>query len=236
MRQRVAAVVSTCVVERVPGTEITPRESRRLSTGLIVYGAVGVLLSIAAVVAVFWLNGEFSDTRDELSVQVDQLEQTLAATSQSIVDAADTADGFTATLDDAAPGLASASRVIGRLQTTVTRVPSLPFGSSAESLQSLASDLGALSVSLGGIASSLAPNSEQLTKTTTQLRTLAGEVDNLRGTLEDGLVERGADQGFNFLRAGIIALTIWLALPSVAALLIGIWLRRAVSPAKPARA
>ncbi len=220
----------------MPGTEITPRESRRLSTGLIVYGTVGVALSIAAVVAVFWLNGQFGDTRDELSVQVDQLEQTLQATSQSIVDAADTADGFAATLDDAAPGLASASRVIGRLQTTVTRVPSLPFGSSAESLQSLASDLGALSVSLGGIASSLEPNSEQLTKTTAQLRTLAGEVDNLRVTLEDGLVERGADQGFNFLRAGIIALTIWLALPSVAALLIGIWLRRAVSPAKPARA
>ena len=36
---------------RPDGTEITPRESRRLATGLIVYGAIGTVLAIASIVA-----------------------------------------------------------------------------------------------------------------------------------------------------------------------------------------
>jgi outer membrane murein-binding lipoprotein Lpp len=220
---------------RVPGTEITPQETRRLSTGLIVYGAVGVLLSIAALVAVFWLNSQFGDVQDDLAVQVDQLEQTLQSTSESIDAAADSADGFSGTLDSSVPGLESAAAVLERVENVLTglRIPFL--GDQLQSVRDLGAELGTLSDSLSDVAATLEPNSAQLAETTEAMRALASDIDDLRASLEDGLVERGADQGFNFLRAGIIALTIWLALPSLAALLAGLWLRRAVSP-RPAAA
>ena len=214
----------------MPGTEITPGESRRLSTGLIVYGAVGLLLTIAAIVAVFWLNGHFSDVREDLGAEVDQLEQTLQSTSDSIDAAADSADGFADTLDASVPGLESAAAVLERVENVLTglRIPFL--GDQLQSVRDLGEELGTLSDSLSDVAATLEPNSAQLAETTEAMRALAGDIDDLRASLEDGLVERGADQGFNFLRAGIIALTIWLALPSLAALLAGLWLRRAVSP------
>ena len=214
------------------GTEITPRESRRLAAGLIVYGVVGLLLTIAAIVAVFWLNGQFSETRKDIGTQVDALERTLAATSTSLRAAADSADGFGRTLDQSMPGLESAAGVLGRVESALVAVGKLPFGLAPDSVHELADELGTLSTTLSQIAGSLAPNSAQLGETTASLRALATEIDGLTATLEDGIVERGADQGFNFLRAGVIALTIWLALPSLAALLIGIWLRRAVAPAQ----
>jgi hypothetical protein len=218
------------VVARVPGTEITPQESRRLSTGLIVYGTIGVLLTIAAIVAVFWLNSHFADVQDDLAVQVDQLEQTLQSTSDSIVAAADSADGFSGTLDASVPGLESASAVLGRVENVLTglRIPFL--GDQLQSVRDLGAELGTLAESLNDVAATLEPNTAQLAETTEAMRALASDLDDLRASLEDGLVERGADQGFNFFRAGIIALTIWLALPSLAALFAGIWLRRAVAP------
>jgi nitrogen fixation-related uncharacterized protein len=212
------------------GSEITPRESGRLAVGLIVYGIVGLLLSIVAIVTVFWLNGQFDDTRGRLEVQVDALERTLAATSASLVEAADSADGFGQTLDESAPGLESAAAVMRRVESLLSTIGKLPFGLAPDSIHELAGELGTLSSALDGIAGSLAPNSAQLEETTASLRALATEVDGLTATLEDGVVEKGVDQGFDFLRAGIIALTVWLALPSLAALLIGIWLRRAVAP------
>ena len=215
---------------RVPGTEITPQESRRLSTGLIVYGAIGLLLTIAAIVAVFWLNSQFGDVQEDLAAQVDQLEQTLQSTSESIVTAAGSTDGFSGTLDASVPGLESAATVLERVEGVLTRLR-IPFlGDQLQSVRDLGAELGTLSESLSDVAATLEPNTAQLAETTEAMRALASDIDALRASLEDGLIERGADQGFNFLRAGIIALTIWLALPSLAALLVGIWLRRAVSP------
>ena len=214
----------------MPGTEATPEESRRLSTGLIAYGAFGVLLSIAALVAIFWLNGQFGDVKEDLGAQVDQLETTLQSTSESIATAADSADGFGGTLDASVPGLTSAAAVLERTETVLTRL-SIPFlGEQLEPVRELGAELGILAGSLTDVAATLSPNTAELAETTAAMRALASDIDDLRASLEDGLVERGADQGFNFLRAGIIALTVWLALPSLAALLAGLWLRRAVSP------
>ena len=62
------------------------------------------------------------------------------------------------------------------------------------------------------------------------MQRLAGELDNVQQVLESGTIETRVSEGFGFLRAGLIAMTIWLALPAIAALFIGIWLRRAVAP------
>ena len=222
---------------RPDGSGISPRETRRLATGLIAYGSVGIVLSIVSIVAVFWLNGHFDSVAEEVDVQVGQLEQTLGSTRRSLDQVAASADAFGATFETTAAGLAQAEAVVGNLSGFLDDLRNLAvFGipvlrGSSSVLDSLSDELGELQPSLVTIGESLTVNATQLDRTSAALRELSSDLGGIQRTLEDGLVERGVGAGFRFLRVMIIALTVWLAVPAVAAFLIGIFLRRATAPA-----
>jgi hypothetical protein len=213
------------------GTEITPRESRRLATGLIVYGSIGVLLAIASIVAMFVLDSRLGSVDDAVSGRVDTLQRTLKATSDSLDSAATSASGFSVTLGETSAALGSVSEVLAGLGPVLRSVGNIAgllgqsgFGQVGDSLADLAPELEAMSTNL-------VTNQAQLETTSTKVAALADQLDEVEAVLAEGIIEKRVDQGFGFLRAGIIALTIWIALPAAAALFIGIWLRRAVSPA-----
>jgi hypothetical protein len=217
------------------GTEITPAESRRLATGLIVYGALGIVLSLAAIVAVFWLDGSFGSVQDDVSAQVDQLETTIDKTAVSLRNTADSVDGFGTTFESTSTGLGEMGEVTTRLAAVVDDLATFfatirPFVGSVPALDGVSEQLAGLEPNLTQIADDLTANRDQLDETTTSLRDLATQLDVVQATLVSGVIDQRVGQGFDFLRAAIIALTIWLALPAFAAFLIGIWLRRAVAP------
>jgi tetrahydromethanopterin S-methyltransferase subunit B len=220
------------------GTEITPVESLRLANGLIAYGAIGIALAIGAIVAVFWLDGAFGETQRDVAAQVDQLEATIDQTATSLRDTADSVDGFRTTFESTATGLGQMGEVTTRLAGVVDDLATFfatikPFVGSVPALDGVSEQLVGLEPSLVRIAGDLTTNRDQLGETSASLRDLAAQLDEVETTLASGVIDERVGQGFDFLRAAIIALTIWLALPAIAAFLIGIWLRRAVAPHEP---
>lgn len=221
------------------GSEITPVESRRLATGLTVYGVIGIALSVAAIVVAFWLDGAFGGTQDDVATQVTQLEATIDKTATSLRDTADSVDGFGMTFESTSTGLAQVGEVTTRLASVIDDLSTFfatikPFVSSVPALDGVAEQLTGLEPSLASIASDLTANRDQLGTTSASLRDLAAQLDEVESTLANGVIDERVGQGFDFLRAAIIALTVWFAMPALAALLIGVWLRRAVTPREPA--
>ncbi len=214
------------------GTEISPSETRHIATGLIVYGIVGVVLAIASIVALVVINSRIGNVSDDVTVRIDTLETTISATSASLNSAATSASGFSTTLGTTSEALASAGNVVGELSpafVTLGRLGGL-FGSAGDSFQAVGQNLADLGPSLQALSSNLARNQQQLADTSETVQRLAGELDKVQEVLESGTIENRVSEGFGFLRAGLIAMTVWLALPAIAALFIGIWLRRAVAP------
>lgn len=223
------------------GTEISPVESRRLARGLVVYGVIGLALAIGAAGAVFWLDGAFGQVQKDVSVQVDELEATIRSTSGSLRETADSVDGLRTTFVSTAGGLDQTSELTTDLAGTVDELSVFfariePFVGSTPALEGVSEQLEALSPTLSRIADDVTANRSQLGDTSASMRELATQLDEVESTLAGGVIDTRVGQGFDFLRAAIIALTIWLALPSLAALSIGIWLRRAVAPREPAGA
>jgi hypothetical protein len=214
------------------GTEISPRETRHVATGLIVYGIVGVVLAIASIVALVIIDSRIGNVSDDVSVRIDTLESTIAATSASLSSAATSASGFSTTLGTTSEALTSASNVVGELSPvlqTLGRLGGL-LGSAGDGFQAVGQNLADLGPSLQTLSSNLAKNQQELANTSETVQKLSGELDNVRKVLASGTIETRVSEGFGFLRAGLVAMTIWLALPAIAALFIGIWLRRAVAP------
>ena len=214
------------------GTEISPKETRHVATGLIIYGAVGVVLAIASIVALVIIDSRIGSVSDDVTVRINTLESTISATSASLNSAAASASGFSTTFGTTSDALASASNVVSELSPvlqTLGRLGGL-LGSAGDGFQAVGENLADLGPSLQTLSSNLARNQQELANTSETVQRLAGELDNVQQVLESGTIESRVSEGFGFLRAGLIAMTIWLALPAIAALFIGIWLRRAVAP------
>ncbi len=221
------------------GSEITPGESRRLATGLTAYGVIGIALSVAAILVAFWLDGAFGETQEDVTSQIAQLEVTIDKTATSLRDTADSLAGFGTTFESTSAGLVQMGEVTTRLAVVIDDLAAFfatiePLVGSVPALDGVSDQLTGLEQSLGAVAADLTANRGQLGTTGASLRDLAAQLDEVETTLATGVIDERVGQGFDFLRAAIIALTVWFALPALAALLIGIWLRRAVAPREPA--
>lgn len=214
------------------GTEITPKETRGLATGLIVYGAIGTVFAIGSIAALFVLNGRIGNVNSDVSTRVDTLERTISATSDSLASAATSASGFATTLGTTSTALKSASDVVGELSPVLETLGNLGslFGSAGDKFVAVGNSLSDLSPSLATLSTNLQTNQQQLARTSATVTRLSNQLDEVQSTLEKGTIETRVDEGLGFLKAVLIAMTVWLALPTIAALFIGIWLRRAVTP------
>lgn len=228
-------------MQRPDGTEITPKESGRIATGLIVYGAIGIALAVAMIVAVVLLRGSFGDVQEDVSEQVDRLEVTIGKTSDSLTATADSLDGFTVTFDRTSSGLVEVGGVVGDLAGVIDELGGVfdairPLLGSVPALGEVADRLRSLVPTLRRVTDALSRNEPQLARTSDSLRELAAQLDEVERSLASGDVVSRVGQGFEFLRVAIIVMAVWLAVPAAAALLIGVWLRRAVRPAEPSAA
>lgn len=194
---------------------------------------------MAIAIALLW--GHFNDVSNDVGIRVDALEETLEDTASSLDDTADAAAGFSRTLTRTGAGLDEASGVVERLSPLLVQIGNVdvlgfrPLAQIAPLFEDVGGRLGRLAPRLTAITEELTVNQGQLERTSESVRELSTQLRELQAQLASGFLETRVDQGFGFLKIGVIALTIWLALPSAAALLIGIWLRRAVAP-RPADA
>jgi uncharacterized protein YukE len=214
------------------------RGLRRLASGLIAYGVVGLVIAAAGLIAVIWLSGRIGGLTDRTAGQLSTIADTLDETSSALGAAGASATSFSGTLDRTVPAVRQVGRAIGDLRGNLRSIEdqlgrvqilgSRPFGDVAGQFGQMATDLEGLDAQLGLIATDLEGNRSALTANAASLaaigQRLGGMADDLGGgsnSVGTGLDDLGA-----ILTLLSLLLVVWVALPAVGALWLGWWLRR----------
>ncbi|HET7496377.1 MAG TPA: hypothetical protein VFJ80_13110 [Candidatus Limnocylindrales bacterium] len=209
---------------------------RRLTTALLAYGIVGLILAVAGLIALAWVGGRVAGVTDRVQTQVGDVIDVLDRTSQALRDAASSATSFSATLERTPPAVRQTAQAIADLRGNLRAIEdqfgridilgSRPLGNVAGQFGQMATDLDGLDTRLGTIAADLEGNRDALGTNSTSLQALA---DRLAGVAADA---RGSTEsnGLGDLPVIIVVLGMllvgWTAVPSVGALWLGLWLRR----------
>jgi hypothetical protein len=211
---------------------------RRLATGLIAYGAIGVAIAVVGLVALIWLSGRVGGLAERTGNQVTTIVETLDRTSTALSEASSSATSFAGTLARTGPAVRQVAVAIvdlrGNFRTIqdqlgrVQILGSQPFGNVASQFGQMATDLDGLDEQLVLIADDLERNRAALAVNAESLSAIGTRLDRIASEARDESVVGGLDD----LRAVVtllsLLLVVWVALPAIGALWLGWWLRRAV--------
>jgi len=209
---------------------------RRLSTGLIVYGLIGILVAIIGLGALVWTNGRIASLTDRVNTSVQQLAQTIDDTATVLHNASDTASGFTGTLDRTTAAISSTAQTIVTVRTNLQTLESAmravdilgvsPLGPAANAVGGIATALEGLDTRLSAIADSLGTNRENLAENATSLAALGNSAADLADRLRSGTVEDSLGDVQAIITVVLLLFALWAAVPAIGALVFGVWLRR----------
>jgi hypothetical protein len=211
---------------------------RRLATGLIVYGAIGVAIAVLGLAALVWLTGRVGGLAERTGGQVTTIVETLDRTSTALSEASSSATSFAGTLARTAPAVRQVGLAIGDLRGNFRTIEdqlgrlqifgSRPFGDVAGQFGQMATDLDGLDAQLELIAGDLDRNRAALAANAESLAAIGTRLTHIATEARDGTVAAGLDD----LRAVVtllsLLLVVWVALPAIGALWLGWWLRRAL--------
>jgi hypothetical protein len=208
----------------------------RLSTGLIVYGLIGVFVAIVGFGALVWANNRIATLSDRVGTSVEQMATTLDNTAKALQDASSTANGFTQTLDRTSEGVGSAAQTIVGVRTNLQTLESAlravsilgvnPLNVAANAVGGIASALEGLDTRLTAISDSLEGNRDRLSANATSLAALGESTAALAARLRSGAVEDSLADVQALLIVTLLLFILWSAVPAIGALALGIWLRR----------
>jgi hypothetical protein len=209
---------------------------RRLSKGLIAYGAIGLVVAAIAFGALIWVNGRIGGLRSEVETTIAQLATTTERTTTALRDASTTAGTFSATLEQAANAMPSASQRIVGLRAdlssleaqlrSVNILGATPLGSAADAVGKISASLEGIDTQLSLIGVALAANSQALTANATSLARLADSTDAIATRLGSGVVEDSLGDVQSVIVVVLLVFTALSLVPAVGALVFGVWLRR----------
>lgn len=213
----------------------TRRRLRTLSTGLIAYGVIGIVLTVVLLGGELMLTSRMESVALRVTTQLGNVGDTLDKTATSLEAAGDASTGFAVTIEQAAPTLHQVDDTIStmaptlrQLQVTLGGVSLLgatPFGAAGEKLGQVATQLEGLQGQVSLLADNLTTNKATLITLGSSLKDLATQLRSTRDTLGSGVVEDSLADLIGIVRLSIGLLAIWFAVPAVAALLFGVWLR-----------
>lgn len=211
---------------------------RRASTGLLIYGAVGLTVAALGLVGLMWVGGRVAALSERTSVQVEGLARTLEASGDALDDAGASAISFAVTLERTPPSIRQAAQTVanleGNLRSTADQLAAIsilgsrPLGQVAALFGQMASDLDGLDTRLELVASDLEGNKAALLANAASLRATATRLDGLAADLRGGIVEESFADVSAVLTILALALILVTALPAIGALAFGWWLRRTV--------
>jgi hypothetical protein len=209
---------------------------RRLSKGLIAYGAIGLVVAAIAFGALIWVNGRIGGLRSEVETTIAQLATTTERTTTALRDASTTAGTFSSTLEQAANAMPSASQRIVGLRAdlssleaqlrSVNILGATPLGSAADAVGKISASLEGIDTQLSLIGVALAANSQALTANATSLARLADSTDAIATRLGSGVVEDSLGDVQSVIVVVLLVFTALSLVPAVGALVFGVWLRR----------
>jgi hypothetical protein len=186
---------------------------RRIAIGLVLYGALGLLLVVAAIVG-GWTG----------IAQIDAAIGSVAEASETLDSVADAFAGFDTSLESAAKSASDAATASRNASSTATRLadamglnifgaqPLLPL---ANDFRRQASDLRDVADDLEQLGGSLATDRDQVKRIHDHVRVLSARIGAF-----------GSPAGGRGIAVLLIALLLWLGAQAVAALATGILLLR----------
>jgi hypothetical protein len=211
---------------------------RRLATGLIAYGLIGIALAVVAAIALGWAGGRLSSVGGRVDSQIASVVDTLDRTSAALTDAGASATSFSGTMERTPPVVRQTAQAIADVRadlraaeaqfSQVVILGSRPLGGVADAFGRMATNLEGLDARLDVIATDLESNRTALLANATSLAALGERLGLVAEDLRGGVVE----DGFSDLRTSAtvlaIVLLIWMTIPAIGALWLGWWLRREV--------
>ena len=218
---------------------------RRLTRVLIGFGIVGLGVAFLALVAMLVGVGRVNAFADRFGGDVGGISRTLDRTSDVIDAAATTAGSFGTTID----GTTRALGIVGgdidsitpRLDSIADQTASInilgtnPFASVSVLFRDIATQLRDVRGQLSAIGASLATNRSALGANASSLADLSAETKRLAAQMNGATISASIDD----LRLLVIIVlgigALGAAVPAVGALVVGLWLRRALRLDRPAR-
>lgn len=208
----------------------------RLSTGLIGYGLVGIAVTVIGAVALIWVSGRIGGLADRTTEQVESIVVTLDQTAVVLDRAVTSTSSFAGTLERTPPAVRQTAATIANLRenlvslegqlSAISILGSRPLASAAAAFGEMAADLEGLDTRLEAIAADLDDNRVALMGNSGTLDALVTRLDVVADGLRGGVVEESLADVQSILMVLSLLLIAWTALPAVAALGLGWWIRR----------
>jgi hypothetical protein len=221
---------------------VTPRRLslrrglRRLSSGLIAYGVLGLVLAVVGGFALLWVGGRIGGIADRTGKQVDSIVATLDQTAIVLSSMGASATSFSGTLERTPPAVRQTAQTIVNLRANLTLVQgqlgainilgARPLADAANLFGQMAADLEGLDTRLEGIAADLDNNRAALVDNSARLAALGTELDGVADGLRGGVIEDSFADVQLILSVLSILVIAWTALPAIGALALGMWIRR----------
>lgn len=215
---------------------------RRLSTGLIAYGLIGLIVAAVGIGALVWVNGRFSALRGEVETTVDQLVTTTERTARALHDASTTAQSFSVTLDSSAAAMPAVSGQIAGLRSDLAALEgqlrsvnifgTTPLASAADAIGRVTAGMEGLDTQLSLIGVVLKANGDALAGNATSFDQLGDSTSALATRLGSGVVDESLDDVQLVIVVTLLVFVAGSVVPAVGALLLGIGLRRTLAGAE----
>ena len=98
------------------------RGLRRLSTGLIAYGLIGLALAFMGAFALAWVGGRVGAVADRTGEQVESIVSTLDETANVLASMGTSATSFSGTLERTPPAVRQTATTVANLRSNLTLV------------------------------------------------------------------------------------------------------------------
>jgi hypothetical protein len=213
---------------------------RRLATGLITYGAIGLILSLIAAVALVYGAVRLSSVADRVDRQITAVVDTLGRTSAALDDASASASSFAVTIERTPPAVRQTAQAITDLRSDlrsvqaqmagITILGSSPLSGVSDAFGRMASNLDGLDDRLELIASDLEGNQAALIRNADSLGSFGDQLGAVSTELESGSVRDSLDDVLTAALILSVVLVVWMIIPAAGALWLGRWLRAEIGP------
>jgi hypothetical protein len=212
----------------------------RLANALIVYGVLGLLAAVIGFAALIAASGRIGSLGERIVSEAVSLDAIIDRTADVLDDAAMTAAGLgptvaqtSATVRDAAGALRAVEPRLRDIEAQANAFeifgqrPVQPLG---QLFGQIATDISGLDEQFDGIATELDRNQAALTVNSESLGLLADLVRAYNERLRPAAIDAGIDDARRLLLITLALFVGWTAIPAVAALVVGRWMRPLVQP------
>ena len=208
---------------------------RRLATGLITYGAIGLILSLIAAIALVYGAIRLSSVAERVDRQIATVVETLGRTATALDDAAASASSFATTIERTPPAVRQTAQTVTDLRTdlrsvqaqmaSITILGASPLSGVSDAFGRMASNLEGLDERLELIATDLESNRGALIANADSLGGFGAQLEAVSTELESGSIRDSLDDVLVAALILSVVLVVWMIIPAAGALWLGRWLR-----------